>query len=180
MPENLDETAAAYVLGTARGQARMAIEARLASEPALQAKVKLWQENFAALDLAAPQEHPPADLLDRVFASIDAAEEELPGTLTRRAGTGTWTEWLPGVTVMVLLDDPITRRRSMLVRCLPGAAREPHVHEAGPEETLVLEGDLVIGELKLSAGDYHVAPKGSWHPRATTVSGCLLYFSTPL
>jgi anti-sigma factor ChrR (cupin superfamily) len=107
-------------------------------------------------------------------------QEELPGTLTRRAGTGTWTEWLPGVTVMVLLDDPAAKRRAMLVRCLPGATREAHLHEEGPEETLVLEGDLVIGDVALTAGDYHLAPKGSWHPRATTVSGCLLYYSTAL
>jgi hypothetical protein len=31
------------------------IEARLPGDPALQAKVKLWQENFVALDVAAGQ-----------------------------------------------------------------------------------------------------------------------------
>jgi anti-sigma-K factor RskA len=52
MSEDLDQTAAAYVLGIARGAARAAIEARLTGDEALHRKVKLWQDNFAALDLA--------------------------------------------------------------------------------------------------------------------------------
>jgi anti-sigma-K factor RskA len=53
MSEDLDQTAAAYALGLSRGAARAAIEARLSRDPALEAKIKLWQENFVALDLAA-------------------------------------------------------------------------------------------------------------------------------
>ena len=48
----------------------------------------------------------------------------------------------------------------------------------GHEECLVLEGDLIMGDLKLLPGDFHLAAKGSAHPSATTVSGCLLYLST--
>ena len=39
MPEDIDQTAAAYTLGILRGAARAAIEARLSSDPALQAKI---------------------------------------------------------------------------------------------------------------------------------------------
>jgi hypothetical protein len=41
----------------------------------------------------------------------------------------------------------------------------------------VLEGDLIMGDLKLLPGDYHIAAKGSTHPAAATMSGCLLYQS---
>ena len=58
MPEDLDQTAAAYALGILRGAPRAAFEARLSSELALQAKIKLWQENFAAFDLAAGSQAP--------------------------------------------------------------------------------------------------------------------------
>jgi anti-sigma-K factor RskA len=61
MSEDLDQTAAAYVLGIARGAARAAIETRLVGVEALQTRVKLWQDNFAALDLAAGIEHPPRE-----------------------------------------------------------------------------------------------------------------------
>ncbi len=88
MSEDLDQTAAGYALGLLRGAARAAIEARLSSTPALQAKVKLWQENFVALDLAAGHQAPPAGLFDPLLDAIAASEEALAGRLTRRAGTG--------------------------------------------------------------------------------------------
>jgi len=112
MSEDLDQTAAAYALGISRGAARAAIEARLSSDPALQAKVKLWQENFVAVDLAAGRQVPPAGIFDRILDAIGAgAGEKLPGTRTRRAGTGAWTEMSPGVTYTVLFDDPAAKRR---------------------------------------------------------------------
>jgi anti-sigma factor ChrR (cupin superfamily) len=86
----------------------------------------------------------------------------------------------PGVTYTILFDDPVTKRRSMLVRALPGATYETHFHDEGHEECLILEGDLVMGDLKLLAGDFHLAAKGTLHPPATTVSGCLLHISTAL
>ncbi|MGH6857064.1 MAG: cupin domain-containing protein [Methylocella sp.] len=180
MSEDLDQTAAAYALGLARGAARAAIEARVSSDKALRAKVELWQEKFVALDLAAGQEIPPEGVFDRIVAAIDADTREVPGTQTRRAGTGVWTELSPGVTYTVLFDDPAAKRRSMLVRALPGSTYQSHLHDQGHEECLVLEGDLIMGDLKLLAGDFHLAAKGSSHPPATTVSGCLLHISTPL
>jgi hypothetical protein len=178
MSEDLDQTAAAYALGLLRGAARAAIEARLSSDPALEAKVKLWQENFVALDLAAERQAPPAGLFDRILDAIDAgAGEKLSGTQTRRAGTGVWTEMGPGVSFTVLFEDPVAKRRSILVRALPGSNYASHLHDEGHEECLVLEGDLIMGDLKLLPGDYHIAAKGSTHPAATTISGCLLYQS---
>ena len=177
MPEDLDQTAAAYALGILRGAPRAAIESRLSSDPALQAKVKLWQENFVALDLAAGRQAPPAGLFDTILDAIDARETELPGTQTLRAGTGVWTEMSPGVTYTVLFEDPVAKRRSILVRALPGSNYGSHFHGEGHEECLVLEGDLIMGDLKLLAGDFHLAAKGSSHPAATTMSGCLLYQS---
>ncbi len=115
MSEDLDQAAAAYALGLLRGAARAAIETRLCSTPALQAKVKLWQENFVALDLAAGRQVPTDGLFDTILAALAAGETELPGTLTRRAGTGVWTELAPGVTFSVLFDDPAAKRRSILV-----------------------------------------------------------------
>ena len=180
MSEDLDQTAAAYALGLARGAARAAIEARLSSDPALQAKINLWQENFVGLDLAAGRHAPPAGLFDTILDAIDAGEKELPGTLTRRAGTGIWTEMATGITYTVLFDDPITKRRSMLIRALPGSTFEAHAHNEGYEECLVLEGDLAFGDLRLGPGDYHVAMRGTPHPLARTVSGCLCYQTIPL
>ncbi|MGQ0443789.1 MAG: cupin domain-containing protein [Beijerinckiaceae bacterium] len=176
MSEDLDQTAAAYALGILRGAPRAAIEARL-TDPALRAKIELWQENLVALDLAAGRQVPPAGLFDTILAAIGAGETELPGTYTMRAGTGVWTEMSPGVTFTVLFEDSVAKRRSILVRALPGSNYGSHDHDEGHEECLVLEGDLIMGDLQLLAGDFHVAAKGSTHPAATTRSGCVLYQS---
>jgi anti-sigma-K factor RskA len=71
MPEDLDQTAAAYALGILRGAARAAIETRLPSDPALQAKVKLWQEN-----LAAGNQAPPAGRFGTIPDAIAPGEEK--------------------------------------------------------------------------------------------------------
>jgi hypothetical protein len=178
MSEDLDQIIAAYALGITRGIARKEIESMLRLDPALQAKAELWQSQLAALDLGAPREAPPADVFSKIVESIRAHEHELAGTFTRRAGSGIWTEMAPGVTYTVLFEDPIAKRRSILIRAQPGATYDSHQHDEGYEECLVLEGDLVMGELRLLGGDFHLAAKGSAHPTATTVSGCLLYLST--
>jgi anti-sigma-K factor RskA len=85
MSEDLDQIAVAYALGIARGAARAAIEARLSSDLALQAKVKIWQESFIAVDLAAGRRAPSAGLFDTILDAIVAGETELPRTQTRRA-----------------------------------------------------------------------------------------------
>lgn len=179
MSEDLDLTAASYVLGLTRGAARADSEARLAADPALRKKIELWRDNFAVVDLLAAPEVPPEGLFDKITAGIDADLREVPVPLTKRAGTGDWEEMSPGVTFTVLFEDLAARRRSILVRALPGSIYESHLHDHGHEECLVLEGDLIMGDLTLLPGDFHLAPQGSAHPAATTVSGCLLYLSTP-
>lgn len=114
-----------------------------------------------------------------ILAAINAGAKEIPGTLTRRAGTGVWSEMSPGVTYQVLFDDPVAKRRSMLVRALPGATYESHVHDEGFEECLVLEGDFIIGDLKLLPGDFHLAAKGSLRPRRQPCLAAFIYLSTP-
>lgn len=178
MFEDLDQTAAAYVLGIARGASRAAIDIRLAGgDQALQAKVKMWQDNFASLDLTARTELPPEEIFDQILAGIAMDRSEGSTTLTRRAGSGVWEEMAPGVSFTVLFEDAFAKRRSILVRALPGAIYESHNHDLGHEECLVLEGDLIMGNLKLLPGDFHLAKKGSAHPLATTETGCLLYLS---
>ncbi len=39
----------------------------------------------------------------------------------------------------------------------------------------MLEGEFMLGDLRLSAGDYHVAHPGSDHPDAWTEIGVLVY-----
>jgi len=56
----------------------------------------------------------------------------------------------------------------------PGASIQGH-HHARAEECLVLEGDLMVGELRLNAGDYHVAGMGSMHPVLKSQGGAVMF-----
>ena len=55
----------------------------------------------------------------------------------------------------------------------PGARYPAHVN-AGPEDFFILTGDLVIGERKMRAGDFHHADSGSQHAENYSVEGCTL------
>ncbi len=61
-----------------------------------------------------------------------------------------------------------------LLRMAPGAQIPAHEHVAD-EESLLLECEAMVGDIYLSAGDYHFARKGSLHGLVTTPTGCLLF-----
>jgi len=67
-----------------------------------------------------------------------------------------------GVRFKLLDEDPVQERRTLLVRIEPAAIYPAHRH-AGPEQCLVLEGDLRFGEVVFRGGDYIRAPEGSVH-----------------
>ena len=76
-----------------------------------------------------------------------------------------------------MLASPVPGRVTFLIRGRPGARFRPSARR-GRGVLLVLEGDITFDTLTLHAGDYHVAHRGSPHPKATTKGGCLLLMST--
>jgi quercetin dioxygenase-like cupin family protein len=174
-------TAAVYALGLVRGADRDAFMARLANDEGLRSQVEHWQRVFAAIDSdsAADAPAPPAGLFEKVLDRIDAEGLQLPGTKTRRRDTARWREISPGIHRRVLNVDRNANRLSVLVRMDPGAIFRSHSHDLA-EETLVLEGDLWLGDLKLMPGDHHLALPDTQHPVGRTVSGCLVHITRSL
>lgn len=80
---------------------------------------------------------------------------------------------IAGVEVRRLFADRAANRATMLVRMAAGAGYPKHLHN-GPEECLVLEGDLHVGEIVMRAGDYQRADVGSVHGVQHTEGGCVL------
>lgn len=137
------------------------------------------------LDLLAEAQLPaelPASLEKRIKSSLlqkiraeKAGADEGFSTINVEDEDG-WIEALPGAKVKILLGD-ITVPKSLmsyLVRLEPGFSMHGHDHPFD-EECLMLEGDLQLGGLKLSAGDFHFAAAGVVHGDVKTVSGCLAY-----
>jgi quercetin dioxygenase-like cupin family protein len=110
-----------------------------------------------------------ARLLDQVQAEEAAIQ---PGFKTIRAHEGEWLEPLPGAKIKILhaeADGLLT----YLARLSPGFEMQGHPHPH-PEECLMLEGDLWLGNLRLQAGDYHFAERGLHHGRLRTEQGALV------
>jgi anti-sigma factor ChrR (cupin superfamily) len=107
------------------------------------------------------------------------ADPEAP-LLIQRAADAAWeaTE-IEGVRLRVLFVDRQHNQFTALVRMAAGTSYPPHIHD-GPEECLVLEGDLLVGDRVLGAGDYQRAPAGSRHGPQVTRQGCLLLITSSL
>ena len=80
---------------------------------------------------------------------------------------------MPALVARVLHVDRANNRQSLLIRMVP-APLPAHAHDAD-EETFIVEGDLWFGDLKLGAGDYHIAAAFPRHPPGRTVGGCLVH-----
>lgn len=121
------------------------------------------------LDAVAPMS-PPRDLRAKVLGHVRAQT----ALQTLRADEGAWEDVAPGVRMKVLFVDDQAGTRSFLLRFAPGASLPAHAHR-GPEECLVLEGEAMLGDVAVRAGDYHLAPCGSKHGVVSSRTGALLY-----
>jgi quercetin dioxygenase-like cupin family protein len=169
---DMDIAAGEYVLGILTLDQRHRFEERLAGEPALKEQVARWEALLSRLD-HGHQAAPPGDVWFRIEQALDR-EASPPSFQTVRLDDGEWLLVRPGLERKLLYRDPATGTESHLFRMAAGAQIEGH-HHASAEECLVLEGDLTVGNLRLNAGDYHVAPKGSMHPVLRSQGGAVMF-----
>lgn len=168
----IQDRAAEYVLGLLSPQERDAVERDAAADPTLASEIAFWNARLEPL-LDVTEVKPPPGLFDRVKAAIAERDADLPGTVTIRADEGAWETLVPGIERKVLWSAGPNGRVTFLIRGQPGASFPAHPH-ADDEECYVLAGDLTFDTLTLHAGDYHLARRGTPHPKATTAGGCLI------
>ena len=125
-----------------------------------------------AITPIAPPVARSSELKSRVMARIRGKKSF--DLMTIRAGEGEWITILPGVEKKILSHFEEGKVQSYLLRMAPGSTLPPHEHIAN-EECLMLEGEAMIGDIHLYAGDYHFARKGSKHGLVTTTTGALAF-----
>jgi anti-sigma-K factor RskA len=89
-PEQLQQLAGEYVLGTLPAAARREVEQRLAREPLLRAEVDAWEQRLLPLTALAPEVAPSARLWPRIAASLQARSA---ASLAAPAVADGWRRW---------------------------------------------------------------------------------------
>jgi len=118
---------------------------------------------------------PPADPPDGLFRAIETEIDALPShqVRTQRADEGEWIRQADKVWTKILAEDPASGRSIYLLRCEPGAVLPAHI-EARDEHFFMIEGESMIGDLLLRAGDSQYLKAGSRHAEIRSESGCLV------
>ena len=174
--EDTEMIAAEYALGTLAGRERERMRQTLEGDVALRRRVEAWEHMLARLDPGAVTEAPPADLWARVDSAVDRrnGERVTRNTILRSDDDTRWLPVTDGIEKKVLYLDTAAGMESYLLRLAPGVRIAGHGHTA-IEECLVLSGAVSVGDVRLAAGDYHLAIPGPVHGDVTTESGALLY-----
>jgi len=124
----------------------------------------------------APQAPEPARAAALRQRILERAKRDGQRFLTVRAVDGTWETLAPDVAVKVLEDDGTMQ--AFLLRLGPGERLPAHDHPQGDELCVVIEGSVALGDIEVSAGDYHVAFAGSTHGEVVSATGALLFIRT--
>jgi anti-sigma factor ChrR (cupin superfamily) len=114
---------------------------------------------------------PSTSLWDRLSLRITAETGQKPLVAPPQPPQQDWEEAAPGIFVKLLATDMDRGRVSMLVRLAPNTEYPPHVH-AGVEELYMLEGELLVNQKKLYAGDYLRSEPGTADHRVWSETGC--------
>ena len=180
------ELASLYVLGALDAAESRAFETELLVNPELRRLVGELQRTTDLMALASPQIPLPPSLREKVMERITPVKSSrkpiVPPVLAAVAGlrfdeaaeSRGWKPLpMPGAFIKLLSHEKERGYAVLLGKLDPGARYPAHVN-AGPEDFYILTGDLVIGDRKLVAGDFHHADGGSQHVENHSVEGCTL------
>jgi anti-sigma factor ChrR (cupin superfamily) len=179
------EQASLYALGALTASEKHGFETEMLVNPELADFTHSLQSSLALVARAIPDVGLPFDLKDKVLQRIaglktaSAAQNRslaLPPGLSfipAAAQTG-WKQLpIPGASVKLLSVERERGYAVLLGKLEPGALYPAHDHTS-PENFYILSGDLVVGNRKIGAGDFHHADEGSHHEDSHSVEGCTL------
>ena len=178
--------ASLYVLGTMEAHEARHFAREMSVNPELRKLVIELQRTVSLMAKASPQTPLPPALRDQVLQRIagddSAGPTDVPALAAAVAGlrfdvAAEGAGWkplpIPGASIKLLSLEKKRGYAVLLGKLEPGTVYPAHIN-AGPEDFFILTGDLVVGERKLVAGDYHHADGGSRHEENYSVDGCTL------
>jgi quercetin dioxygenase-like cupin family protein len=181
--EPLQNQASLYVLGALTAEEQSAFESTLREDAELRDLVFKLQRTAGLIAKSVPQAAPPLPLKAKILECIAASKPVPPAPPAMTPPTLRFLEaasesgWkplpLPGAFIKLL---SIERERgyAVLLGKIEAGVRYPAHVNAGPEDFYILSGDLVVGNRRLVAGDFHHADRGSEHEVNYSEQGCTL------
>lgn len=138
------------------------------------ATVRRIATSLSATELPLAQRNSMRERINARVSLLQAADQAV------EAGVG-WEAFWPNVWVKVLRQDARNKTQTALLRVLPGGVVPARAHTQD-EECLVLEGEVFIGEHRISQGDLHVAGPETRYRDITSQTGAMLMMrsETPL
>lgn len=82
-----------------------------------------------------------------------------------------------GVMMKLLFDDGISA--TWLGRVPPHCELPGHTHDDGPEECLVINGELWLNGVRMVSGDHQFAAQGTAHHSILSRTGCVVFVRSP-
>jgi hypothetical protein len=170
---NHSELVSLYALQALPAREVPAVEARLAACADCRQELEMLRPIIDTF-VSWPTDmlRPPASLWGRLAQRIAAETGDEPMSPPHSGWPEPeWREVAPGIAVKLLADDPEGSRVSLVVRLSPGTEYPPHRHD-GVEELYMLEGELIVGDRSLYAGDYLRSEPGTVDRRVWSETGC--------
>jgi len=183
--EQQQELASLFAVKALTAEEQAQFERDVAANPELRAYVRDLQRTTDLLAVSSATAKPPTQLKGKVLARIDELEAQrrnsnpaLTAPPGLRFADGASPEgWkalpVPGAYIKLLSLEREHGYAVLMGRLDPGTRYPAHVN-VGPEDFCILSGDLVVGDRRMVAGDFHHADQGSQHAENYSVEGCTL------
>jgi len=162
------ELAAMWVLGGLSPDEHAAFGAHLADCAACRDEVRAFEQVSGELGLVAEPVVPSPGVRASVLEAVGRPPFEFVTT-----ADGEWMPVSDGVAHKLLAGRPGMTSKSYLLRIDAGHAVPYHAHAAF-EHCLVVSGTVELAGRTLTAGDFHLAARGSVHEVVSSPTGCVL------
>lgn len=176
----VEEVAALYAAGALTpGELAELDRERRDGWPELETALAAFAAVTDELTADVPAVDPPPGVLPAVLAALDSPA--VPAGYTIRPADAAEFHPLPypGVSMRVLHIDRPRHRFSCLFKFAPGARLPGHPHSSA-EECVVLEGTLMVGGVRMKAGDYQRVEAGVAHVEQWSDTGGMVFITAPL
>lgn len=178
--ERLEEQACLYVLGDLSETETVEFEREIARSPELAELVRDLAGTGEQLARLVPEVAPPPALKARILEAIEGharpQKPSIPAGLAfaKANDDAGWKPLpIPGAYLKLLSYEPNRGYAVLLGKLGPGVRYPAHIN-SGPEDFMILTGDLHVSGHRLGAGDFHHADGGSLHEENFSVEGCTL------